>query len=118
MDKIKSCTQELIKAILGSEEYLQYCEIRDKVREDPELRRNINDFRLHVFEVQNSQEPLDMYEQQERLCREYEEFRKNPIVNDYLQAELRICRTLQKITTDVAESVDLDAEDVSGRIGL
>lgn len=118
MDKIRDCTQKLIRAILESEEYMQYCEIRDKVRENPELRRKINDFRLHVFEVQNSEEPLDMYEEQERLCREYEEFRKNPVVNDYLQAELRICRTLQKITADIAEAIDLDAQDIAERIGL
>lgn len=118
MKNIKKCTEALTEAILESEEYLRFCELRDKVRENPELRTQINNFRLHVFEVQNTREPLDMYGEQERLCRDFEEFRKNPLVNDFLEAELRVCRILQKITTEIAEAVDLDADDVSERIGL
>lgn len=118
MEKVKACTEALIKAILESEEYTRFSELRDQVKEQPELRRQINEFRLHVFEVQNSEEPLDMYAEQQRLCRDYEEFRKDPLVNEFLQAELRICRILQKVTEDVAEAVDLDTNEVSERIGL
>lgn len=118
MNRIKECTKELIRAIQESEEYLRYCEIRDKVKEDPKLRQEINDFRLHVYEVQNSEEPLDMYEEQERLCRDYEEFRKNPLVDDCLKAELAICRIVQKITEELTEAIDLDEEEIVERIGL
>lgn len=118
MENVNACTQALIKAIQESEEYIHFSKLRDQVKEQPELRRQINEFRLLVFQVQNCQEPLDMYAEQLRLCRDYEEFRKDTLVNDFLQAELRICRMLQKITEDVADAVDLDSDEVSERIGL
>ena len=118
MNDMKTCTQNLIDCLLESEEYRRYCTIRDKVREDPELRRQINEFRIHVFEIQNSQEPLDMYEEQERLRRDYEQFRKIPLVNDYLKAELRICRMVQKITEEISAAIDLDTDDIEERIQL
>ena len=59
MENIKRCTAALIDAILESDEYTRFCELRDQVREQPELRAQINSFRQHVFEVQNSREPLD-----------------------------------------------------------
>ncbi len=118
MKDMKKCTEELIECIIESEEYRKFCALRDEVQKDPELRRQINDFRLHVFETQNSQEPLDMYGEQERLCRDYEEFRKNPLVNGFLLAELRVCRMVQKITGEIVGAVDIDSDEVSERIRI
>ena len=118
MDRIKESTEALIDAILKSDEYLRFCEVRDKVKENPKLRTQINEFRIHVFEVQNSREPLDMYGEQERLCRDAEEFRKNPLVNELLEAELRVCRIMQKVTESIAAKVDLDLSEITERIGL
>ncbi len=118
MNKMEKCTEDLIQCIIESDEYRQFCALRDRVREEPELRQQINDFRLHVFETQNSQEPLDMYGEQERLCRDYEEFRKNPLVNGFLLAELRVCRMVQKITSAIVGSVDIDSDDVVERIRI
>lgn len=118
MKKIEDCTQELINCILESEEYQNFIRLRDKVRENEELRSQINDFRLHIFETQNSKDLPDMYAEQERLCREYEEFRKNSLVNDFLQAELRVCRILQSITADITDALDLDLDKVAERIHM
>lgn len=115
---MERCTRELIRHILESEEYRHFCVLRDKVKEEPELRQEINDFRLHVFETQNSLEPLDMYSEQLRLSRDYEEFRKNPLVNGFLLAELRVCRMVQKITEEIVESLDLDSDEISERIRI
>ena len=49
MDRIKESTEALIDAILKSDEYLRFCEVRDKVKENPKLRTQINEFRIHVF---------------------------------------------------------------------
>ena len=118
MERVKSCTDALTDAILECEEYRRFCSLRDQVREKPELREQINSFRQHVFTVQNSQEPLDMYAEQERLCRDFEDFRKNPLVNDFLEAELRVCRILQRVTSEIADAVDLDTDEIAERIML
>ena len=51
MNQIQTCTNDLIQAILNSEEYLHFCEIRDLVAEEENLREQINAFRQHVFET-------------------------------------------------------------------
>lgn len=113
MKQVEMCTQSLVWSIRDSEEYQQFCKIREKFKEQPELREQLNKFRIHVFDIQNSPEPLDMYDEQKKLCKEYEEFRKNPLVNEFLQAELRVCRMLQKITTEIAGAVDLDTYEIA-----
>ena len=53
MKKIESCTAELVKAIQESSEYQEFCRVRDEVAKDPQKRERINQFRRHIFEVQN-----------------------------------------------------------------
>lgn len=118
MERIESCTKELVCAILESEEYRQFCEIRERVAQHSELREQINAFRLHVFETQNSPEPLDMYEEQIRLCKEYELFRKTPLVEEFLKAELRVCRIVQEITMTLAQQIDLDTLEITKELPL
>lgn len=69
MKKIESCTAELVKAIQESSEYQEFCRVRDEVAKDPQKRERINRFRRHIFEVQNTKESVDMYEEMERLGR-------------------------------------------------
>lgn len=118
MKKIEACTANLILAIQGSREYRQFQEISAKVKSEPELRTKINEFRKYVYDVQNSSEPLDMYAEQERLCREYEEFRKNPLVDEFLKAELRVCRIIQHTFERIATEIDLDTKDIAGKIEI
>ncbi len=118
MERIENCTEELIKAIQTSSEYREFCQIRDEVAENPEKRERINHFRRHIFEVQNTKESVDMYAEMERLCRDYEEFRRDPQVDAFLRSELRVCRILQKITLRIAQSVELDTQEVTKGLNL
>lgn len=118
MERIKSCTDALVQAIRESGEYQEFCRIREEVAKDPEKRERINRFRRHIFEVQNTKESVDMYGEMERLCREYEEFRRDPQVDAFLRSELRVCRILQKITEEITQSVELDTEAVTRGLNL
>lgn len=112
MERIELCTDVLVEALQESEEYQRFCAIRDQVSKDSQLRQRINDFRRHIFEVQNAKESPDLYGEMERIGREYEEFRRNPAVAEFLQAELRVCRILQQVMKRITESVDLDTQSV------
>lgn len=114
MKKIESCTAELVKAIQESSEYQEFCRVRDEVAKDPQKRERINQFRRHIFEVQNTKESVDMYEEMERLGREYEDFRRDAQVDAFLRSEL----ILQKVTTEIAQSVELDTQDVTRGLNL
>ena len=59
-----------------------------------------------------------MFEEMERLGREYEDFRRDAQVDAFLRSELRVCRILQKVTTEIAQSVELDTQDVTRGLNL
>ena len=111
MNQIEACTESLVRAIQESLEYQKFCRIRDEVKKNPELHAKISAFRRHVYEVQNSREPLDMYGEMERITRDYEAFRREPLVEEFLESELRVCRMIQNVTLQVTRAVDLDTEE-------
>lgn len=118
MNQVELCTKELVSAILGSREYQDFQKIREKVAQDPELRKKINAFRRHNFEVQNSAEVLDMYDEIDKMYKEYEEFRKNLLVDEFLKRELRICRMIQQVSIELISAVDLDTQEIAEGISF
>ena len=54
----------------------------------------------------------------ERITRDYEAFRREPLVEEFLESELRVCRMIQNITLQVTRAVDLDTEEVTAGIEL
>ena len=44
----------------------------------------------------------------EAFEREYEKFREDPLVEEFLDAELAFCRMMQEIDVKLAEAVDFE----------
>ena len=105
MSQINEALEGLIRAIWEGEEYKHYQEIRAKVHEQPELEQRIHAFRKKNYEVQNHGNERILYDQVDGLERE---FRKDPLVNEYLNAELGICRLFQRINWELVQSMDFD----------
>ncbi len=97
-------TETLITAILNSREYRAYRTELDKVLQFPELKTQIDEFRKRNYVLQSS-EDID-FGKLDRFEKEYEEFRMNPLVSDFLAAELAFCRRMQGLETRVAEKLD------------
>lgn len=116
--QVEACTEKLVKAVLESEEYQNFLKIKEQVAAEPELRKEINDFRRHNFEVQNSPDVLDVYEEIDKMSREYEEFRKNPLVDEFLKCELSVCRMIQQINLELIQAIDLDTKDIAEGISF
>lgn len=105
---IDEALEGLIKAIWESEEYKRYQDIREKVHEQPELERRIYAFRKKSYDIQNFADEKVLYDQVDSLEREGFEFRKEPFVNEYLNAELGICRLFQRINWEIVRSINFD----------
>ncbi|MDY3918814.1 MAG: YlbF family regulator [Candidatus Limivivens sp.] len=116
MDEIKRCTEALVEAIRNSETCHSYMEARDAINADPELRRTVNEFRKRTYEIQNSEDPDNIYEKLEKLEQDFYVVRKNELMNQYLQTELAMCRILQSINQRLVGSVDFDIEDFADTI--
>ena len=106
MDTINDKVEELVSAIQESTEYQNFQEAEREVRKVPGLAEKIREFCWKNYELQNS-DADDRYERLEEFSAQYKDFRRNPVVERYLEHELRMCRILQEIHARLAGSVDL-----------
>lgn len=117
-DNVEIYTLALIRVIHDSDTYKEYKAVRQRLEKEPELKRQINQYRKECYQLQNSGDVESLYERTQRFDEEYSEFLKNSLVEDYLRCELAICRMLQQIATRVVESVDLDLEEIAKDIDI
>ncbi len=106
MDTINDKVEELVSAIQESTEYQNFQEAEREVRKVPGLAEKIREFCWKNYELQNS-DADELYERLEEFSAQYKDFRRNPVVERYLEHELRMCRILQEIHARLAGSVDL-----------
>ena len=106
MNELERAVLMYIMAIKNTEIYQNYARERDRVRQYPELKAQLDDFRRRNYELQISADTdfhkIDQFE------RDYEDFRENPIVDEFLAAELAFCRMIQKANMQITEAIDFD----------
>ncbi|MBO4291664.1 MAG: YlbF family regulator [Lachnospiraceae bacterium] len=106
MDQVDVAVEALSKAILESPVYLEYREQLEKVKQFPELKKKIDEYRKKNFELQ--QRPDYAFDKMEQFEKEYRGFRENPLVSDFLAAELAFCRMMQQIYGRLVEATDFE----------
>lgn len=108
MNQVDACLDNLIAAVLESDEYHKYQEIRERIKKEPEKEQAIHNFRKRNFLLQKSKDNIDLFDEIDRLDQEFKQFRAQPLVDEYLSAELAFCRLIQKINWKLMEHVDFD----------
>ena len=106
MRNMEEAVQAFIHAIKSSEEYLDYTREKDKVKQFPELKAQIDEYRRRNYQMQSSCDTA--FEAIEQFEREYADFRGIPMVEDFLAAELAFCRLMQEVSLKVTESLDFE----------
>ena len=106
MNNIEEAADRFIAAIKESNVYTEYVDQLNKVKEHAELKRQIDEFRTRNFELQNS--PDCAFDKLESFEKEYESFREDPLVSDFLAAELAFCRMMQEINIRITEAVHFE----------
>lgn len=106
MDTIKDKVEELVSAIQKSTDYQNFQEAEREVQNVPGLAEKIREFCWKNYELQNG-DAEDLYERVEEFRAQYKEFRRNPVVEQYLEQELRMCRILQEVNARITGAVDL-----------
>lgn len=105
-NKIEKKTEELISILKDSPEYKSYKEQLAKVKQVEGLKEQIDAFRTNNFELQqaadNAFDKIDAFE------KEYAKFREDPLVSDFLAAELAFCRLMQGITYRITDAMDFE----------
>lgn len=112
MNEIKDCIDALLAAVQNSEEYQEFEKYRDLLKENPELMDRVNAFRGNNFRLQNEANRDELFRGTEQLNREFRELRRDPPVNAFLDAELALCKLMQKICRTLTEGIDLDIPEL------
>ncbi len=103
---LEEATKELIAAILNTEEYQAYQAELAKVKRFPGLKEQIDNFRTRNYEFQMN--PDKDFNMLERFEKEYANFRENPMVADFLAAELAFCRLMQGLAAQIVSTINFE----------
>lgn len=113
MSFIDTCTDMLISAIRNGSVYKQYCQALEAVNRVPGLKERVDELRRLNYRVQNQSEDINLYEVIDDLDERMEELCKIEEVNQFLEAELALCKQLQGISTAIHQGIDLDVPELS-----
>lgn len=108
MKNLEEVTEEFIEAIKQTAEYEEFLTQRGKIRKYPELKSQIDDYRQKNYELQMLEQPEQLFDKMDEFNSQYEKFREDPLVNDFLSAELGFCRLMQRLNAVITEELDFD----------
>ena len=97
----------LLDAIRESSIYKEYRKHEETIKGNPELKKRVDIFRGENYRIQNECEKDELFDVMEKMEKEYQTLRECPEVNEYLDAELALCRMLQKICEKLMNGIDI-----------
>lgn len=106
MKYIDTATDDFIAAVLATDVYANYRRELEKVKREPGLKEQIDEYRKRNYEFQSSHD-ID-FNRLDHFEKEYENFRANPLVADFLAAELDLCRMMQRINTRIVAELNFE----------
>lgn len=107
-NSIKSATQQFVCAIKDTGEYMEYAQQRERISSFPELKEQIDEYRRNNFQMQTDAEPEEIFDKMEEFHKQYEAFMEEPLVSDFLAAELSFCRMMQSAYGMITELLEFD----------
>ena len=106
--EVQEALEQLAQAIKDSDIYREYRRQSEKVDNTGDMREKIDEYRVRNFELQNSVQTEDLLDKLDAVERESEKFREDPLVEEFLDAELAFCRMMQEIDVKLAEAMDFE----------
>ena len=97
-------TEGFIERLRQTEAYKEYVRQRQNIKHFPELKEQIEAFRQENFRLQMETDSDTLFDEIDRFEQEYAEFRKNPVVNDFLAAELACIRMIQEVNEQISST--------------
>ena len=112
MNPIEQKTHELIEIIKESSCYKTYEDSLQKVAKRPELKWRLDEYRARTFRLYNEMTGVDLFEETDRIEREHSELRRIPEVNEFLDAEIELCRILKETEARISMALDVQIPEV------
>lgn len=97
----------LVEAVRESQEYKEYQRMRELLSREPEKEKAVNEFRRRNFELHKYRN-TDLYNEMDRVENEFAPLREQTFVNEFLSAELAVCRMAQRINYRLMDEIDFE----------
>lgn len=106
--QVEASAAKFVRAIKESATYKEYHNQLERLKSEPELLEQVNEYRRRNYELQNTAQVDELFEKMDAFEREYAQFRENPIVDDFLRAELAFCRQMQNVYMFITGELDFE----------
>ena len=110
MNTVDESLNHLIEAVRNSKEFQDYQIVKAKVEEYPEKKRSLDKYRTRMYKIQNNHGETDLYHHIDEIERESERFRQDALIDEFLTAELALCRMVQRINWTLIVELHFDME--------
>ena len=107
-DSLENATASYVKAIRDTAVYQKYREQLERLKRNPEQYQKVNEFRRRNFEIQNTAQKDELFDKMDAFEQEFEKFREDPVVDEFLRAELAFCRMMQEVNLYITEAVNFE----------
>ena len=114
MDKVTECLNALIEEMRESRAYQNYLCMEQELEKDPDLKSWVDDYRIRNYRLQQS-ENVDLYDAVDSLERDSYALRKSEKANAYLEAELEVCKMVQKVQDCISEAISIGVPEILNR---
>lgn len=108
--EFEQATGRYADAIKATKVYRCYREQLAKIKEMPDKYRQVNEIRRENYELQKNESGDGLYERIEAFADKMEQLREDPVVDEFLKAELALCRLMQEIMIRLTEAIEFDRE--------
>lgn len=109
MDKlVLEATGTFVEEIRKSNTYIEYNIQKEKLKRHPDLFKKVWEYRQINFALQSAAQGDELFDKMDAFEKEYEKFRDNPLVDDFLRAELAFCRMMQEINEQIIAELDFE----------
>ena len=103
--ELEKATKKYIAAMQDTEEYQNYCRMKEAAKADPTLWQQICDYRKRRYEFQNLTSQEELFDRVDAFEREYRELKTDKRVVEFLNAELAFCRMMQEVNLYIVEAM-------------
>lgn len=103
-------TKAFAAKLKKSEAYVDYLNYKSFIDRQPELKEKVQAFRRKSFEIQagHNYGYFNAYENLISLKHDNEDLLAEPIVKEFLEAELKVSKLLSQVLSTFAEEVEFD----------
>ena len=108
MESFDKLTEIYIEDLKKTPTYKQYRDKLKALKIDDEMWEKVTEYKNKRFELQKNLNPDELYDQSDRLEREYAFLYDNPVSAGYLDAEVAICKLVQDTCLKITQAIELE----------